>query len=548
MMNTLVWMLASTILAPQDPALLESKVTVTRGQAVLALRDFDGDGDSDLLRIDDAGVSLRFFAKGHFPPEDDLHLAWPSERVAWDLTDLDGDGTSEVMMITDGREVRIWRPTPAGFGDSELLLEASSYLPAGVSRMDFARDVDGDGMSDIVLPESGRYRIHLRREEGWAAPIEVAFEPKISYTLGNPRSLSSKFGQSVSLPWFSVEDIDGDGHVDLVSRLSDEVAFHIARGGLPAEPTWTLDLAGLRDQLPDRGDFDFDDLLSNIPMRVEWRIADLDGKAPNDLVLMLGSTFKVYWGGSVTGPNRSPDQLLKSSGNVLHFFVRDVLGDGLPELQISRGERISLGRVLRYLILPGKVDFDLFTYQNDEGTFSMTPTKRATLSLAIPRLLSLMNDDELEVAVEAQLEIPALRTAFDDDGVRDDVVDLRDAHLVVYTGCAPDPADVKGRNFEHDDFDAQIEELVLKDLDELEDGGTHTVDLGALEEWILTIGAELRAACEGKKPLVKHALLADAEDRELFLRDVDGDGRDDYVVIEERKDEVFVTFLVRPAK
>ena len=134
----------------------------------------------------------------------------------------------------------------------------------------------------------------------------------------------------------------------------------------------------LRDELPEDERIDFDSLLSAVENRVSWRIADLDGKGAHDLIVILGPKFRVYLEGAATGPVGAPDQVLKSSGNVLYFFIRQVQGDALPDLQIARGERISLGRVLRYLILPGKIDFDLFTYENVRGVFSRQPTKRAT--------------------------------------------------------------------------------------------------------------------------------------------------------------------------
>ena len=65
------------------------------------------------------------------------------------------------------------------------------------------------------------------------------------------------------------------------------------------------------------------------------------------------------------------------------------LSDGLPELQLVRAENVSLGRVVRWLILPGKLDFDLFTYTNTAGKYGLKPQKKTTFSLQIPRLLTI---------------------------------------------------------------------------------------------------------------------------------------------------------------
>ena len=154
-----------------------------------------------------------------------------------------------------------------------------------------------------MLPVTGHYQLYLQADEGFAPPIRIVHESHIDYSVGDPRTLSSTFGQDVTLPWFTIEDVDGDGRRDLISREEDQVAFHLAAPELPAEPTWRLDLAALREQLPEQQGFDFDDLLSNVARRVEWRVEDLDGRYPRDVILMVASTFKVYLGAAAEGPS-----------------------------------------------------------------------------------------------------------------------------------------------------------------------------------------------------------------------------------------------------
>ena len=57
------------------------------------------------------------------------------------------------------------------------------------------------------------------------------------------RRLSATFGQSVRVPWFRMEDVDGDGQQDLVSQMGERVSFHLARPEIDALPSWQLDLA-----------------------------------------------------------------------------------------------------------------------------------------------------------------------------------------------------------------------------------------------------------------------------------------------------------------
>ncbi len=523
-------------LAPvEDGSFVESVVDVPQRGVVLALRDMDGDGARDLVQVDAAGIGVRYLgADGRLAEEIAPRLGWPARHLAWDLTDLDGDGCFEIAMLLDGREVRVWRAgADRAFGEDELLLEARAYLPRGLSQMDFARDVDGDGREDLVLPGSGEYSIRLRRGAGWSDPFAVSFEATIEHEVGDPDSLTSRFGQTVDIPWFRVEDVDGDGRLDLVSETTERVDFHIAAPEVSGRPTWSLDLARLREELPAPGRLDLADLFSALGGIVSWRVLDVDGVAPSDLVLQTGSTFKVYLGAARSGPSRTPDQVLKSSGTTLTFFLRDVQADPLPELQLLRVEKLTLARALRWLILPGRLDFDVYTYRNEGGVFSRKPTRRNGVVLKIPRLLSFLEDiDEVTDELERQAEIPARAFDLDGDGRRNDVVDLQLSQLRIFRDVVPE--DHEGTpDLQDAEPDVWIEELLLADLDRLDDGGIRTIDLGELDEWDLTPGAELRALCRGRTP--DHALPAapPGPDAHLHSLDLDGDGRADLVVIRE---------------
>lgn len=127
-------------LAPQEPRpvdFAESVVRMPGEGAVLALRDFDGDGDEDCLTADAGGFSLRRLdASGHYPSEPEAHLAMPSEHLAWDLADLDGDGGFEIVAFDAGERVVAWSASrEGGFGEPRVVLETRGYLPRGVGRM-----------------------------------------------------------------------------------------------------------------------------------------------------------------------------------------------------------------------------------------------------------------------------------------------------------------------------------------------------------------------------------------------------------------------------
>jgi hypothetical protein len=535
-MTSLVLAVALASLPAQE-VVAETLVEVADDGSRLALRDVDGDRRLDLLflRADGVGVRLQQ-ADGTYPDADGARLAWPGEQLAWDLVDLRGDGVTELVLLLGSGEVRAYGLTADGrFDAGRELLVTTSYLPRGIHPMRFVRDVDGDGRRDLVLPGAGRYEIRLQTSDGgFALPMRIAYEADIDHDVGDPGRLDARFGQELRVPWFEVRDVDGDGALDIVSRVDDRVDFHLASPQLVATPTWSLDLASLRAPSRARDGFDLDDLMSNIDLGVRYEFAELDGKAPRDLVIGAGGTIKVYLGGSRRGAEGRPDQVLKLSGNLLAFLIRDSQGDASPDLQLVRGERISLGKVLRWLILPGSLDFEFFTYRNEGGSFSRKPTKRVTVALQIPRIFSLLEEvEELEEELGRQEDIPAIVADVDGDGARNDVVDHVGRELLVFRDCAPETEDESLGAVEDGDFNELLELLLLGDLDALDDGGTHTIDLGDLTQWDFSPGAGLRAACAGREPVLRLALPLDPAHVALATRDLDGDGRDDLLAYGE---------------
>ncbi len=535
----------------QDGAFAETRLAVAKRGGLLALRDLTGDGKIELLSVTPAGILAQALdAEGKYAAAGAL-LAWPAGGTGWDLADLDGDGRVEVLMVSDGKTLVRRSFTAAGaWSEPETVLETGMYLPAATVRVPFTRDLDEDGLLDLVLPGPGRFHMRLNRgldgagKLGWSDPIEVEYEPEINYRTGDPDRLSSTFSQRVRVPWFSMDDIDGDGQLDLVSETSERVAFHLAKPEIDARPTWSLDLSELRSA-PSASDLDLDNLLGAVSGLAQWRAVDLDGEGPRDLIVSSEGTFKVYRGATLAGPSGAPDQVLKASGNVLYFFVRDVLGDSAPDLQIVRGERISLAQLVKFLVVPGKLDFDVFTYENKGGTFDRRPTRRTTLALRIPRIFKLMNEfEEVSEQLEAQWDIPARRIDWDGDGEANDIVDVVDDQLMVFANCAPAQQRFEDLSVE-DGVDGIIEKVVLNDLDRLGDGEESVIDLGELDRFAVAPGKGLRDATAGETPVLRFPTWPGKDDRGVRARDLDGDGRLDLITVVDGPEGLQVQFLVR---
>ena len=527
---------------PAGEAPVTSVYEVLDGQMRLGLRDLDGDGRKDLLTAGPAGLAWRRLREdGSFPAEDDGTLEWPSVTVGWNVADLEGDGRTEVVLLIDGERVATAAPGEGGalVLGPDRIADAGGFLPRGVRRVNFVRDIDGDGRLDLVIPANGRFLIHLQQERGWAPALPVDFQASVTLELGDPARLDASFSQRVKIPWFTLQDVDGDGRTDLVSETGQVAQFHLARPALPERPTWSLDLEALAASVPKPERIDLEDLLSNVEVPVNWKTADLDGEPPYDLVIQRSGTITVHEGGSVGPKLDQPDQVLKASGNVLYFLLRDVNKDRLPDLQLLRGGSFSIGELLRLLVVPGSLDFDVFSYINEGGRFARKPSVTTTLSLRIPALLGFLDDfREMRDDYRHRRDVPALPAALDGDGSLDDVVDVQPGGAAgepgavgVWKGAVPADFRMGGvselKKFSPDEL---LEQYALSRLDALSDGGTLSIGIDDIRKLVMvTPGYDLRQAVAGRKPDARWKLAFPAEGATLRVEDIDADGRDDVI-------------------
>ncbi|MGQ0552778.1 MAG: FG-GAP repeat domain-containing protein [Planctomycetota bacterium] len=518
---------------PGDP--IVSHYSVAAPETKLALRDLDGDGRRDLIAIGLPGISWRRLGEdGRLADKDQSLFTWPSETVGWNLADLDGDGESEIVLIVDGTQALVVQPDAAGQLVAAPLVQTSAgFLPRGIRRVNFVRDVDGDGRPDLVLPGASRFHIFFNQAGGWSAPLSVSFQASIQVEAGDPLRVDSRISQEVKIPWFTLQDVDGDSLVDLVSETDDEVQFHIAKPTLPEQPTWRLDLAALKEGLERPARINLDDLLANVEPQVNWRVGDLDREAPHDLVLQQGGKVSLFLGGSLGPDLAHPDQVLKASGNVLYFLLRDVNQDTLPDLQLLRAETVSIGDAVRLLIVPGSLDFDVFAYHNEGGSFTRKPSVSTTLALRIPALLSFLDDlEQMQDDYNQRLEVPAQPAVLDGDGLANDIVDVRGDTLAVWQDRVP--AGFQGSFVEKlSGFDADelLEEYALRKLDQLDDGGTVSIELKDIRKLLVTPGYDLRESLGSSEPGRSFPLDFAGAGAKLRIEDLDGDGRDDVLVI-----------------
>jgi len=283
-----------------------------------------------------------------------------------------------------------------------------------ITPIDFVRDVNGDELDDLVVPDTAGYRVRLQREDGTLGE-EVVLEDSSAMTVsGGTVSFESRPLVSGNMTDDDLPDLAvWRGNTLHVYEQQADHRFN----GVPF--TITLDL-GLQSEAEiraiefGRGAMDQSGLTET---RI-WRVEDLNGDNQPDIltesllnkgVFDKQNDFRLHLGrldGEQISYHNKEDALLASSGLQFGLITTDIDGDGRNDLLV-RKVRLSFGRVIRAL-LSGNVSMQLhFFRMTDEDTYA----KEANYITRTNVKFSMSS---------GQVDIPAIKVAdFDADGLQD---------------------------------------------------------------------------------------------------------------------------------
>ena len=293
------------------------------------VEDLDGDGRNDLVMVNTTGgitsktaTYLYYGSEGGFSVQKRVRLkAWTGKAAA--ASDWNGDGRTDLAIAcanlnpSTGKKdlsVLYWNG-PEGFDESR-----KSDLP-GVGLFALAADMNGDGLTDLVLAHPEQIKIY------WASERGLGF--------GAPSTLS------VSAQHLASGDFDGDGYSELLAVTEGGVRV------LPGSPKGPVVKGGQ---------------LLEVPEPSQTAVADFNRDGSLDLAVsrrhQMGNEYTdslVFWNrqGSFDRDHATALPTVNATG----ISAGDLNADGWPDLVISNFGSLN------------NLSIQSFVYWNQAGEF-----------------------------------------------------------------------------------------------------------------------------------------------------------------------------------
>ena len=390
----------SEILIAEVPSFTQQAFALPASAESLVIADLNGDNLNDLVTLVDSHLRVYFQHESGFDFESGFReISFESRAVGWDLSSGFGtEGQVSVIALLDGkRAVRFPINGESILPPQTIASELPGFISRGINRLHFARDINVDGLTDLVIPGAGEIHLLMNACGGnFEAPLSILSETRLRTQL-NINRLNRSAGQAVRIPNLTLRDVNADSQEDLIVRTEEKLEVFLAGRTpgrhFPLTPDFLLDIAAIEENIGqfDIDNLDFSNLTGVLALTHEEILEDINGDGIDDLLLREGGKVSIFTG-QADGVNTDlARQVLRSGGNVLSTFLYDENGDGLKDLWLWRVESISVGDIFVWLALSGSIAVEAFIYANNGERFERRPARKVTVDLKFPSVLRLAN-------------------------------------------------------------------------------------------------------------------------------------------------------------
>ncbi len=411
----------------------------------LDVADMNGDGLTDLAVAHMSAPnglerSVSVFEHGapggpRFGGEPAWRVAVPADACAFLAGDLDPAPGGEVLVLCPTRVVLLRRT-----GDVVEVAALRGFYDypehGGLPVWDLARDLDGDGALEVLVPTKDGYEVLARqggrgplaRRCSLAVPSETRFGPHFENVLLNRfLTATSRLRRVVAA------DLDGDGREDLVAYRDKGLARFLQRpdGAFPLRPDREDALEVVtKSEAPGQEAREGSEAFANVRLD----LADIDGDGRADLVATrtLGEigmfetlrTQQLVFRGRPEGFDEArPDVLLNIKGVSADPEFIDWDGDGRRDLIVSSYRMDLFTNVKRAIVEALGITYMVYLRRDGDRWFGDEPD------------LSFEVDVPLEALEKRGGAMPVdLRADLDGDGTRDMVRRSPDGPLLISFG------------------------------------------------------------------------------------------------------------------
>lgn len=363
--------------------------------------DTDGDGRAELVLLGADGTARRYglaLAGAILVPRGEVHLPDPGHCLVA-FADVDpAPGREFVVADGSGTSWYGW-PATADAAPAVHPLVRRARLGVRTDRPQlrpFVQDLDRDGRQDLLLPTLDGIAPFVQEAPGPdGAPRFRALERlpvPVATSVGRAGpGLDEEHEGSVSIPPIETADLDGDGRPDLVTVEKKRHGFWLQKPGGGFREPITVDLQQFEDSTPKAAVAPGSTLVLGDEQLLQR--GDVDGNGIPDFVVAHRRKIWTFLG-SKDGPQFTKARTQAVADDTSAMLLVDLDDDKKADLLTFQVQVPSVGALVLAMVRSLDIDVRAVAYRSEAGGFAALPAWRRTVTLRIPSLLSLLNQQE----------------------------------------------------------------------------------------------------------------------------------------------------------